>query len=187
MTAPTLILPERSRAVASDLRAAIGAHKVKDDYSTLTAYAVDASIYRMEPKAIVLVESEEDIAATVRYAVERGIPLTPRAAGTNLTGSAIGSGIILDVSRLNRVLEMNREERWARVQPGIVLAELNKELGRHGLLFGPDPSSGDMCKLGGMLANNSSGPHTLRYGAVKDNVAALRVCLQSGDRSESVV
>jgi len=86
MTAPTLILPERSRAVASDLRAAIGAHKVKDDYSTRTAYAVDASIYRMEPKAVVLVESEEDIAATVRYAVARGIPLTPRAAGTNLTG-----------------------------------------------------------------------------------------------------
>ena len=181
MTAPTLILLERSHAIASDLRAAIGAHKVKDDYSTLTAYAVDASIYRMEPKAVVLVESEEDIAATVRYAVERGIPLTPRAAGTNLTGSAIGSGIILDVSRLNRILEVNREERWARVQPGIVLAELNKELGRHGLLFGPDPSSGDMCKLGGMLANNSSGPHTLRYGAVKDNVAALRVCLQSGE------
>ena len=71
MTAPTLILPERSRAIASDLRAAIGAHKVKDDYSTLTAYAVDASIYRMMPKAVVLVESEEDIAATVRYAVER--------------------------------------------------------------------------------------------------------------------
>ena len=181
MTAPTLILPERSHAIASDLRADLGVDKVKDDYSTLTAYSVDASIYRMTPKAVVLVESEEDIAATVRYAVQRGIPLTPRAAGTNLTGSAIGSGIILDVSRMNRVLELNREERWARVQPGIVLAELNKRLAREGLLFGPDPSSGDMCKLGGMLANNSSGPHTLRYGAVKDNVEALRVCLQSGE------
>ena len=181
MTAPTLILPERSRAIASDLRAAIGVDKVKDDYSTLTAYAVDASMYRLVPKAVVLVDSEEDIAATVAYAVSRGIPLTPRAAGTNLTGSAIGAGIILDVSRLNRVLELNREERWARVQPGIVLAELNKRLARDGLLFGPDPSSGDMCKLGGMLANNSSGPHTLRYGAVKDNVEALRVCLQSGE------
>ena len=181
MTSPTLILPERSHAIASDLRAAIGADKVKDDYSTLTAYAVDASIYRMTPKAVVLVESESDIAATVQYAVQRGIPLTPRAAGTNLTGSAIGAGIILDVSRLNRVLELNCEERWARVQPGIVLAELNKRLARDGLLFGPDPSSGDMCKLGGMLANNSSGPHTLRYGSVKDNVKALRVCLQSGE------
>ena len=101
-------------------------------------------------------------------------------SGTNLTGSAVGSGIILDVSRLNRILEVNREERWARVQPGIVLAELNKQLARQGLLFGPDPSSGDMCKLGGMLANNSSGPHTLSYGSVKDNVHRLRLCLESG-------
>lgn len=180
MTAPTLILPDRSRAIAADLRAQLGSEKVKDDFPTKTAYAVDASIYRMTPQAVVLVESEEDIAATVRYAVQRGVPLTPRAAGTNLTGSAIGSGIILDVSRLNRILEVNREERWARVQPGIVLAELNKQLARQGLLFGPDPSSGDMCKLGGMLANNSSGPHTLCYGSVKDNVHRLRLCLESG-------
>ena len=175
----TLILPTRTHAAARDLRALLGAEKVKDDVPTITAYAVDASIYRVPPQAVVLVESEEDIAATVAYAVSRGIPLTPRAAGTNLTGSAIGSGIILDVSRLNRILEVNREERWARVQPGIVLAELNKQLSLQGLLFGPDPSSGDMCKLGGMVANNSSGPHTLRYGSVKDNVQSLRLCLTS--------
>lgn len=180
MTAPTLILPERSHAIAADLRAHLGSEKVKDDFPTLTAYAVDASIYRVVPKAVVLVESEDDIVKSVGYAVVRGIPLTLRAAGTNLTGSAIGSGIILDVSRLNRILEVHPEEKWARVQPGMVLAELNRQLGRHGLLFGPDPSSGDMCKLGGMLGNNSSGPHTLRYGAVKDNVHHVRVCLTSG-------
>ena len=180
MTAPTLILPDRSHAIAADLRAKLGSEKVKNDRPTLTAYAVDASIYRIEPKAVVLAESEADIATTVRYAAANGIPLTPRAAGTNLTGSAIGSGIILDISRLNRILEVNYEEQWARVQPGIVLAELNRQLARYGLLFGPDPSSGDMCKLGGMLANNSSGPHTLRYGAVKDNVISLRTCLVSG-------
>jgi FAD/FMN-containing dehydrogenase/Fe-S oxidoreductase len=157
----------------------LGTEKVKDDIPTITAYAVDASIYRIPPQAVVLVESEDDIAVTVGYAASRGIPLTPRAAGTNLTGSAIGSGIILDVSRLNRILEVNREEGWARVQPGIVLAELNKRLSLQGLLFGPDPSSGDMCKLGGMIANNSSGPHTLRYGSVKDNVQSLRLCLAS--------
>ncbi|MGQ0666787.1 MAG: FAD-binding and (Fe-S)-binding domain-containing protein [Nitrospiraceae bacterium] len=185
MSAPTLILPERSRAIAADLRTRLGSEKVKDDGPTLTAYAVDASMYRLVPKAVVLVESEADIETTMEYAVTRGIPLTPRAAGTNLTGSAIGSGIILDVSRLNRILEVNREMKWARVQPGMVLTELNKELGRQGLLFGPDPSSGDMCKLGGMLANNSSGPHTLRYGAVKDNVHRLRTCLTSGNWLEA--
>ena len=81
---------------------------------------MDASIYRIVQKAVALAEFEEDIAATVRYAVPWGIPLTPRTAGTNLTGLAIGPGVILDVSRLNLVLELNREERWARVQPGIV-------------------------------------------------------------------
>ena len=185
MTSPTLILPTKSHAVANDLRAVLGSGKVRDDLPTITAYAVDASIYRIPPQAVVLVESEDDIAATMGYAVSRGIPLTPRAAGTNLTGSAIGSGIILDVSRLNRVLEVNQEEKWARVQPGIVLAELNKQLSGRGLLFGPDPSSGDMCKLGGMVANNSSGPHTLRYGSVKDNVQRLRLCLTSSSWIEA--
>ncbi len=177
----SLIMPDSSRALASDLRHLIGTDLVKDDGPTKTAYAVDASIYRMTPQAVVLAESEEQIRAVVTYARSRGISLTARAAGTNLTGSAVGSGIILDCSRLRRILELNRDEKWARVQPGIVLAELNKQLAREGLLFGPDPSSGDMCKLGGMLANNSAGPHTLRYGAVKDNVEALRVCLPSGE------
>jgi len=167
--------------MVSDLRRLLGPDLVKDDDPTKTAYAVDASMYRMVPQAVVLVESESHVESVVRYAVERSLPLTARAAGTNLTGSAIGAGIILDVSRLRQILEVNREERWARVQPGMVLAELNRRLAREGLMFGPDPSSGDMCKLGGMLANNSAGPHTLRYGAVKDNVEALRVCLQSGD------
>ncbi|MBI5410459.1 MAG: FAD-binding oxidoreductase [Nitrospirae bacterium] len=174
-----LLLPEKKRAVAADLRRILGHAKVRDDFPTLTAYAVDAGIYKIVPQAIVLVESEADIETVMTYAACNGVPLTPRAAGTNLTGSAIGSGIILDVSRLNRILEVNREDKWARVQPGIVFAELNKQLAPQGLLFGPDPSSGDMCKLGGMLANNSSGPHSLRYGSVKDNVHALRVCLQS--------
>lgn len=176
----TLILPDTSSAVVNDLRQLLGSAKVQNDFPTLTAYAVDASIYRITPQAVVLAESEDDIDRVVRFAVSRGIPLTPRAAGTNLTGSAIGSGIILDLSKMNRILEVNEQERWARVQPGIVLAELNKQLNRQCLLFGPDPSSGDMCKLGGMVANNSSGPHTLIYGAVKDNVQALRICLPSG-------
>ncbi|WP_447983080.1 FAD-binding and (Fe-S)-binding domain-containing protein [Nitrospira sp. Nam74] len=176
----TLVLPEKKLSIAGDLRRLIGPEKVRDDVPAITAYAVDASIYKIVPKAIVLAESEEDVQRVVNYAVRAGVPLTPRAAGTNLTGSAIGSGIILDVSRLNQILEVNREEQWARVQPGIVLAELNKRLAGSGMMFGPDPSSGDMCKLGGMLANNSAGPHTLRYGAVKDNVLSLRVYLQAG-------
>ncbi len=179
----TLILPQRSSHqahIARDLRKRLGGDKVRDDVTTRTAYAVDASLYRIEPMAVILAESEDDIQTAVAYAVQQGVPLTPRAAGTNLTGSAIGPGIVLDVSRLNQILEVNESEQWVRVQPGIVLNELNKQLAPRGLMFGPDPSSGDMCKLGGMLANNSSGPHTLRYGSVKDTVRALRVCLASG-------
>ncbi|MBM4122875.1 MAG: FAD-binding oxidoreductase [Nitrospira sp.] len=174
-----LLLPQKTRAVAADLRRLLDPEKVRDDVPALTAYAVDASIYKIVPQAIVLAGSDADIKTVMAYAARQGVPVTPRAAGTNLTGSAIGSGIILDISRLDRLLEINREEKWARVQPGLVFAELNKQLAASGLLFGPDPSSGDMCKLGGMLANNSSGPHTLRYGSVKDNVHALRICLQA--------
>ena len=140
-----LVMPDTSRAIGADLRRLLKPDQIKDDAPTKTAYAVDASIYRMEPQAIALVESEDDIQRVVTYAMSRSVPLTARAAGTNLTGSAIGSGIILDVSRLHRILEVNREERWARVQPGIILAELNKQLAREGLMFGPDPSSGEMC------------------------------------------
>jgi len=176
----SLILPTKKSSIAADLRAQLGANKVKDDGPSLRAYAVDASMYRLTPQVITLPESEADIDVVVDYAVQQSIPLTPRAAGTNLTGSAIGEGIILDISRMNRLLEVNREEQWARVQPGIVLNELNQQLHHTGLMFGPDPSSGDMCKLGGMLATNSSGPHTLRYGSVKDNALALRVRLEKG-------
>ncbi len=175
-----LVQPTKKNPVGTDLRRLLSQAKVKDDSLTLRAYAVDASIYRLTPQVVVLPDSEADIEQVMKYAVQKGIPLTTRAAGTNLTGSAIGSGIILDVSHLHRIIELNSEEKWARVQPGIILNELNKQLASTGLMFGPDPSSGDMCKLGGMLANNSSGPHTLRYGSVKDNVLSMRVCLESG-------
>ncbi len=174
-----LVLPDKRSSIGTDLKRLLDPAKVKDDAATLRAYAVDASIYRLTPQVVVLPERETDIDLVMDYAVPRGLPLTARAAGTNLTGSAIGSGIILDVSRLNRILEVNPDEKWARVQPGIVLNELNAQLASTGLMFGPDPSSGEMCKLGGMLANNSSGPHTLRYGSVKDNVLTMRVRLES--------
>ena len=176
----TLILPEKKSSIGLDLCRLLGTEKVKTDRASLKAYAVDASIYHIQPLAVVLPECETDIDQIVDYALQQGVPLTPRAAGTNLTGSAIGSGVIVDVSKMNRVLEVNRSEKWARVQPGIVLSELNKYLAKSDLLFGPDPSSSDMCKLGGMLANNSSGPHTLRYGSVKDNVQSLRVRMEGG-------
>ena len=172
-----LVLPEKKTSLGLDLAKLLSPEQVKWDWATLKAYSVDASIYKISPQVVVLPHTEADIDLVVDYVVKVGVPLTPRAGGTNLTGSAIGPGIIVDISRMNQVVEINQEEQWARVQPGLVLAEFNTQLAPMGLMYGPDPSSGEMCKLGGMLANNSSGPHSLRYGSVKDTILSLRIRL----------
>ena len=105
----SLILPERKSSISSDLRRLIGTEKIKDDTPSLTAYSVDASIYKIPPLSVALPECEDDIDLIVDYAVKHGVSLTARAAGTNLTGSAVGPGLIVDVSRMNRILEVNRE------------------------------------------------------------------------------
>lgn len=166
--------------VPADLRALLPASQVLSDFASLTAYAVDASIYRVAPQAIALIESEADLVKLLDYARARGVPLTARCGGTNLTGNALGSGIILEFSRLRRLLAIDAGAALARVEPGLVLSELDRRLRPHGLMFGPDPSSGDMCQLGGMIGNNAAGPHTLKYGATKDNVVALRVLTADG-------
>src|SRR2546428_7078944 len=138
--APALILPDKTRSIGHDLRRTLGADKLKDDFPPITAYSAAAGIYKVVPKVVGTAETEEDIAATVAYAVSVGVPITPRAAGTNLTGSAAGEGIILDCGRMNRILEVNVEERWGRVQPGLNPNEFNKKLEPHGLMFRPQPS-----------------------------------------------
>ena len=153
-----------------------------DDEPARTAYSIDASIYKFTPRVITLPEAADDVATILAVAREYGVPVTARSGGTNLTGSAIGEGIILDTSRMRRLVEVDPGRRLARVEPGMVYAELNRQLAASGLWFAPDPSSGEMCKLGGMLANNSAGPHTLKYGAVKDNTISMDVMLADGSR-----
>ncbi|MEK7703001.1 MAG: FAD-binding and (Fe-S)-binding domain-containing protein [Nitrospirota bacterium] len=164
----------------TDLEQILGTKKVLADTPAITAYSIDAGIYKIKPQAIALIESADDLEKTLAYAKENQVPLTARSAGTNVTGNAIGNGIILEFSRLNKILEVNEQEQWARVEPGIVYAELNRNLAKKGLFFAPDPSSGEMCKIGGMLGNNASGPHTLKYGATKDNVIAMKILLANG-------
>ncbi len=176
--------------IFSDLRAQLGPGKVLCDQAALTAYSVDASIYRLRPQAIVLIESSSDLEITLAFANSNQIPLTARSGGTNLTGNAVGKGIILEFSRLKKILSLqgsslqssslNEEEGAARVEPGMVYAELNRRLAGKGWMFAPDPSSGDMCKLGGMWGNNAAGPHTLKYGATKDNVLKMEILLANG-------
>ncbi|MBN4054074.1 FAD-binding oxidoreductase [Nitrospira defluvii] len=165
----------------SRLRDRLGSKKVLTDNPAITAYAIDASIYKVNPQAIVLIESGQDLAVTLDFARTHRIPITARSGGTNLTGNALGEGIILEFSRLNRLIEVNTHEGWARVEPGIVYAQLNRQLAETGWMFAPDPSSGDMCKLGGMIGTNAAGPHTLKYGATKENILEIEILLSNGN------
>lgn len=175
------MITNQEKNISPDLRQIIKS-KVLDDFPAITSYSIDASIYKLKPKAIVLLESEEDLIEIIKYSSENNIPLTARAGGTNLTGNAVGEGIILDFSPMNIVLNVNVSEKTSLVQPGIALHEYQRELSKYNLMYGPDPSSGDMCKLGGMFANNSAGPHTLKYGAVKTNIEELTVFLPNSKK-----
>ena len=118
----------------------------------------------------------------MQYASRQGIPLTPRGGGTSRVGNELGEGIILDFSRfMSRLLEVNPEEKWARVEAGILQGTLNKMIKPHKLFFPIDPSTKDHCTIGGMAANNSSGPHAVKYGATRDNVLSMEMVLASGD------
>ncbi|MEV0294287.1 FAD-binding and (Fe-S)-binding domain-containing protein [Nocardia sp. NPDC050710] len=139
-------------------------------------YSSDASNYRVRPTAVVFPRVDADVAATLEFAREHGLTVTARGAGTSVAGNAIGPGIVLDFSRhMNRILELDPRRRLARVQPGVVLSELQRVARPHGLRFGPDPSTQNRCTLGGMIGNNACGPHAVAWGRTSDNVTALRL------------
>lgn len=145
------------------------------------AYATDASVYREIPYGVAYPETEEDIRELMRLAREKGIDLIPRASGTSLAGQVVGSGIVVDISKhWNQILEINAEERWARVQPGVVRDELNIVLKPYGLFFSPETSTSNRCCIGGMFGNNSCGTHSLVYGSTRHHVVACKGILSDG-------
>ena len=145
-------------------------------------YSSGASLYRIKPRAIVQPRSTNDLVATIRFAREHKIPITARGGGTSRTGNELGEGIVIDFSKyLNQVIDFSAEEQWVRVQPGIVLAELNRYLKPYGLYFPIDPSTKDSATLGGMIANNSSGPHAIKFGTTRSQVSSLELVLTSGE------
>ena len=144
-------------------------------------YSTDASVYQIEPLGVVIPRSAEAVVRAIALAAQHGVPITPRGGGTSQAGQSIGSGIVLDTSKyLNRVLEINPDERWARVEPGVVLDELNAALRPHNLRFAPDVSSASRATVGGMMANNSSGARSVLYGKTIDHVLEQRVVLSDG-------
>ncbi|MGD2034161.1 MAG: FAD-binding oxidoreductase, partial [Bacteroidales bacterium] len=151
------------------------------DFVDLVMYATDASVYQEMPLAIVIPRTEKDIQETILFAKEHKIPLIPRAAGTSLAGQVVGEGIVVDTSKyLNKIIEINEEEKWVRLQPGVVLDELNKQLKGAGLYFGPETSTSNRCMIGGMVGNNACGAHSLIYGSTRDHTLELKGFLSDG-------
>ena len=167
-------------ALADDIaRGIAGAHAdVKVDRPSRLLYATDASIYEMEPVAVVYQRSTADVQHVLRVAAQRGVPVLPRGAGTSLAGQAVNHAVVLDFTpHMDRIVEVNAAERWARVQPGLVLAQLNRALRPHGLHYPIDPSTANRATIGGGIGNNSCGSHSAVYGKTVDNVLALDVVL----------
>ncbi|HLP73851.1 MAG TPA: FAD-linked oxidase C-terminal domain-containing protein [Bacteroidales bacterium] len=151
------------------------------DTKTKAMYATDASVYREEPVAVAWPGNENDIISIIGFARSNNLSITVRAAGTSLAGQVVSGGIIVDVSRhMNRIIEIDPENMWAKVEPGVVLDELNMKLRDYGLFFGPETSTSNRCNLGGMVGNNACGSHSLVYGSTRDHTIELRTILSDG-------
>ncbi len=159
--------------------------EIRRDHLSRLLYATDASAYREFPEGVCFPHCREDIVEVVKYAVKNGVSIIPRGAGTSLAGQVVGSGLVVDVSRyFNRIIEINYEERWARVEPGVVLDVLNREVCKGGLFFGPETSTSNRCCLGGMAGNNSCGSHSLVYGSTRDHILEAKAVLYDGSEVE---
>ncbi len=155
------------------------------DKTTRSLYATDASAYRQLPLAVAIPRTDNDIKALVNYANQNKLSLIPRTAGTSLAGQVVGGGIIVDVSKhFNKILEVNVEEKWVRVRPGVVRDELNLYLKQYDLYFGPETSTSNRAMVGGMVGNNSCGSNSLVYDSTRDHLISLRVILSDGSEAE---
>ncbi|MRT92934.1 FAD-binding and (Fe-S)-binding domain-containing protein [Ancylomarina sp. 16SWW S1-10-2] len=154
------------------------------DKSTRLIYATDASAYKMLPLAVAYPKNESDIKKLIFFANKEKLSLIPRAAGTSLAGQVVGDGIVVDISKyFTEILELNVAEKWVRVQPGVILDELNLYLKDYDLFFGPETSTASRCMIGGMLGNNSCGSHSLIYGSTRDHTLEVKTILSDGSNA----
>ena len=167
--------------LAHELRAELRG-RVADDAGSRALYAADGSNYRAVPDLVVVPADREDLATAVMLTAAAGAPVTLRGGGTSMAGNAIG-GVVIDASRhVNRILDIDAQARTAVVEPGVVLTDLLAAARPHGLTFGVDPSSGSRATLGGMIANNACGAHSVAWGTTADNVRSLDLVLADGTR-----
>jgi FAD/FMN-containing dehydrogenase/Fe-S oxidoreductase len=174
--------PGDGASLAARLRKALDA-EVMFDRASRGRYSTDASIYQVEPIGVVVPRSEEAARTAISIAMEQGVPILPRGAGSSQCGQAVGAALLIDHTKyLNKVLEVNKEARTAIVQPGVVLDALNAELRRHGLWFPVDVSTSAQATLGGMAGNNSCGSRSIEYGNMVHNVLAIDAFTATGKR-----
>jgi len=167
--------PLQSENLANSLKRQIAGEVFCDEYRR-ALYSTDASLYQIQPVAVVVPRSRDDVAACVAIAAENRVPLITRGSGTSLSGQSIGAGIVVDFSKhLNRIVELDPTMFTARVEPGVVLDALNAAAAPHGLQFGPDVATSNRANLGGMIGNNSAGARSIRHGKTVDSVIELSV------------
>ncbi|HEX6238775.1 MAG TPA: FAD-linked oxidase C-terminal domain-containing protein [Acidimicrobiales bacterium] len=170
-------------AVAADLRAALAPDRVRTGPVELGLYGRDASVLSGDAAVVCFPLDTGEVAAAVRVARRHGRPFVARGSGTGLAGGAVpvGGPVVIVTTKMDRILEIDPDERVAWVQPGVVNLDLTRALAPHGLHFAPDPSSQQACTIGGNVANNSGGPHCLAYGVTSAHVLALEVVLPDGE------
>jgi FAD/FMN-containing dehydrogenase/Fe-S oxidoreductase len=154
---------------------------IRNDLASRILYSTDASIYQTEPLGVAFPKTQDDLQAAIELAAKYKIPVLPRGSGTSLAGQAVGPALILDCSRwLNQIIEINPEENYAIVEPGVVLSTLNLASAKFGLTFGPDPASAERATMGGVIANNATGAHSILYGMTADHLISADVIMADG-------
>ncbi len=176
--------PQISPDFWAELRRRV-AGDVKNDLYSRTLYSTDASNYQVQPLGVFFPRNADDIQAATEIAAKYRVPVLVRGGGTSLAGQAVNEALIMDASRhMTRVLEVNTDEKWARVQPGLVLDHLNDFVAPHGLKYGPDPASSNRATLGGIVGNNSTGSHSIVYGMTADHILRTDVVLSDGSTAQ---
>ncbi len=161
----------------------VGEDNFSDKIEDLIPYSYDASINVYRPDALIWPETKEQISQIVTIANKKGVPIIPRGAGTSLSGGviAIEGGIVIDVSKMNKIIEIKIEDRYATVQPGVICDDLNKELSKYKFIFPPDPASSSVSTIGGNVATNAGGIKGAKYGTTRDYVLGLEVVIPTGE------
>lgn len=165
------------------LKRIVGENNVSDEIAELYVYSSDASVHQAMPSVVVRPKSIEEVQKIVRYANENLIPVIPRGAGSSTSGHTvpIDGGIVLDMKRMNRILEIRPEDTLCKVEPGVVDDDLNRALKPYGFFYPPSPASSMIATIGGEIANNASGMRAVKYGATRDAVLGMKVVLANGD------